>query len=138
MQELGQCHREKLTNRTKAMVLELGINLQDIRVQVSMETNLRLIRNQRNNLTYIPDKIWHICVKDIARYNKEVRISGQNSNMEFDPRKIPNSEELEGEIGEQYKKEREKELRYINLKKQTPTKDQLERDKVETYKKEMR
>jgi len=61
--------------------------------------------------------------KDIARYNKEVRISGQNSNMEFDPRKIPNSEELKGKIGEQYKKEREKELRDINLKKQTPTKD---------------
>ena len=53
VQELGQCHKEKLTNRTKAMVLELGINLQDIRVPVSKETTLRLIRNQRNDLTYI-------------------------------------------------------------------------------------
>ena len=59
VQELGQCHKEKLTNRTKSMVLELGINLQDIRVPVSMETTLRLIRNQRNNLTYLPEKIWH-------------------------------------------------------------------------------
>ena len=106
VQELGQCHKEKLTNRTKNMVLELGINLQDIRVPVSKETTLRLIRNQRNDLTYIPNKIWHMCVKELARYNKEIKISGQdntdidpNKLHNRDPRKIPNSVELETEIG---------------------------------------
>ena len=80
------------------MVLELGINLQDIRVPVSRDTTLRLIRNQRNVLTYIPNKIWHMGVKELARYNKEIKISGQdntdidpNKLHNRDPRKIPNS-----------------------------------------------
>ena len=57
VQELGQCHKEKLSNRTGAMFLEMGINLQDIRIKIGMETNLRIIRNERQYLTYIPDKI---------------------------------------------------------------------------------
>ena len=38
-----------------------------------------------------------------------------------------------GEVGKQYEKERQKELREINLKKQTPTKDQLQMEKIDTY-----
>ena len=90
VQELGQCHKEKLSNRTGAMFLEMGINLQDIRIKIGMETNLRIIRNERQYLTYIPDKIWNVYVKNIAMYNKEVRISGQNSNIQVDPRKLLN------------------------------------------------
>ena len=117
------------------MVLELGINLQDIRVPVSMETTLRLIRNQRNKLTYLPEKIWHMRVRDIARHNKEVRISGQDSHIDIDPREIPNYEELKTAKGQKYLEDRKKKLRNKNLENQPPTKDQLERRKVEAYEK---
>ena len=45
VQELGQCHKAKLTNMAKSLILELGINLLDIRIPVSKENTLRLIRN---------------------------------------------------------------------------------------------
>ena len=87
--------------------------------------------------TYIPDKILHMCVTELARYNKEIKISGQNKNdfnpnelPNRDPRKIPNSVELETEIGREFKEKREKELQYRNQEKQTPTKHQLEWDKA--------
>ena len=73
------------------MILEMGINLQDIRIKIGLETNLRIIRNKRQYLTYIPDKIWNVYVKNIAIYNKKIRLRGQNSNIEYDPRKLPNS-----------------------------------------------
>ena len=75
-------------------------------------------------------------VKDLARYNKEIKISGQdntdidpNKLPNRDPRKIPNSVELETEMGREFKEKRKKDRKYRNQEKQTPTKDQLERDK---------
>ena len=46
LQEIGQCNKTALTNRAKSLTLELGINLQDIRIPVSKKNTLRLIRNQ--------------------------------------------------------------------------------------------
>ena len=47
-----------------------------------------------------------MCVRDIARHNKEVRISGQDSHIDIDPREIPNNEELKTEKGLKYLEER--------------------------------
>ena len=52
---------------------------------------------------------------------------GQNSNIEYDPRKLHNSKEITEEMGEQYEKDRLKELRDIEYKKQILTKDQLQK-----------
>ena len=76
---------------------------QDIRIPISKKNTLRLIRNQRNRLTYIPEDIWNKSVREIARHNKEIKISGQDGNHKInsdnDPRVIPNNVELETRWG---------------------------------------
>ena len=67
LQEIGNCHKTALTNRAKSLTLELGINLQDIKIPISKKNTLRLIRNRRHKLTYIPEDIWNTSVKEISK-----------------------------------------------------------------------
>ena len=112
LQEIGQCHKTALTNRAKSLTLELGINLQDVRIPISKNNTLRLIRNQRGKLTYIPEDIWNLSVREIARHNKEIKISGQDGNHKInsdnDPRVIPNNVELETRFGEDFMTKKKK------------------------------
>ena len=101
--EIGQCTRTTLTNRAKNITLELGVNLQDLRFHMSSNNILRLFRNNRGKLTYIPEELYKSNVKRIARQNKEVKINGQGENTKMgtytDPREIPNNTELNSEYG---------------------------------------
>ena len=115
--------------------MELGINLQDVRIPISKNNTLRLIRNQRGKLTYIPEDIWNSSVKEIARHNKEIKISGQDGNHKInsdnDPRVIPNNVELEKRFGEEFMTKKKQNIVKI-LEDQPLTREKLEHENLKT------
>ena len=119
--EIGPCTRTALTNRAKNITLELGVNLQDLRFHVSSNNILRLFRNNRSKLTYIPEELYKSNVKRIARQNKEVKINGQGENTKMgtytDPREIFNNTELDSDYDRHFFNKKEDLLKETQEKK---------------------
>ena len=133
--EIGQCHKEKLSNRTGGLILEMGVNLQDLKVNIGIKNNLRIIRNERQWLTYIEENIWYEYIHKITTYNKEIKLRGQ-SKINFDPRRLPNDMEIGDEVGKDYEDEIEEEEK-IKAKenRQRENQEQFQKDKLDTYQK---
>ena len=77
--EIGPCTRTSLTKRAKNIILQLGVNLQDLRFNLNTREILRLFRNNSGNLVYIPEDLHNSHVKRIAKENKEVKLHGQEN-----------------------------------------------------------
>ena len=94
--EIGTCTRTVLTNRAQKIIIELGVNIQDLRFTMA-NNKFKLIKNNRGKLTYIPEEHYTPMVKRIAKRNKEVKINGGSTRVGTypDPREIYNNTELE-------------------------------------------
>ena len=90
--EIGPCTKPTLTNRTKNIILQLGVTLQDLRFKLNTRGILKLIRNSNGYLVYITEKLHNLQVKKIAKENKEVKLHGQGTKTKedkvTDPREI--------------------------------------------------
>ena len=102
---LETCTRTVLTNRAQKVIIELGVNIQDLRFTMA-NNKFKLIKNNTGKLTYIPEEHYTPMVKNIAKRNKEVKINGGSTRKETypDPRDIYNNEELSAHANKFVKK----------------------------------
>ena len=77
---IGTCTRNTLTNRAQKVILEIGVNIQDLKFKMA-NNNFKLIKNNRGTLTYIVEDRYKQMVKIIAKKNKEIKVNGPNKTV---------------------------------------------------------